>query len=117
MLYNRTRYSDFAPHEKIATNILASRLEKLETLGIITKKADPAHGKQFVYNATEKGRSMLPIILEMMLWGFEFDASSPVSDKFMRRLQLDKQTVMAEIETAIENKSFFRYRTEEMGIT
>ncbi|MEO8860581.1 MAG: helix-turn-helix domain-containing protein, partial [Ginsengibacter sp.] len=41
--------------EKIATNILASRLLSLEVKGLIRKAADPENGRRSLYYLTEKG--------------------------------------------------------------
>ena len=117
IFYNRRRYSDFAPHEHIASNILADRLEKLEAAGFISKSPDPVHGKQFVYEATEKGMCLLPILTELMLWGFESDPQSLVSKEFLARCKADKQTVVEEMSRAIKDKKFSMYRTEQMGIS
>jgi len=54
--------------EKIATNILASRLQSLEANGLIQKKADPANGRRSLYFLTEKGIDLLPVIIELRQW-------------------------------------------------
>ena len=65
MLYNRTRFSDFTPRERIATNILADRLKTLENAGVITKRGDNELKNQYVYSVTEKGRNLLPTLIEL----------------------------------------------------
>jgi DNA-binding HxlR family transcriptional regulator len=54
--------------EKIATNILASRLEFLKNHGLIdvTRKANDKKTK--IYYLTDKGIDMYPILYEMMFW-------------------------------------------------
>lgn len=116
IFYSRTRFSDFAPHEHIASNILTDRLEKLEAEGFIAKQSDPHHGKQFVYIATAKGMDLLPILLELMLWGFQSDPKSLVSKHFLERVKTDKKTVLDEMSHAIKNQAFATYRSREMGI-
>ena len=54
--------------EKIATNILASRLINLEENGIIRKQQDPADNRRSLYYLTEKGIQLLPVIIELMQW-------------------------------------------------
>src|ERR1700674_3455892 len=55
-------------HEKIATNILADRLRKLEAHGIITSKRDPSDGRKQIYSLTPKGIDLAPVLTEMVLW-------------------------------------------------
>lgn len=54
--------------EKIATNILASRLQGLEAAGIIRKTPDPENGRRILYFLTQKGIDLLPVILELRSW-------------------------------------------------
>lgn len=54
--------------EKIATNILASRLQGLEAAGIIRKTPDPANGRRILYFLTQKGIDLLPVIVELRSW-------------------------------------------------
>ena len=54
--------------EKIATNILASRLQSLEANGLIRKAVDPDNGRRSLYFLTEKGIDLLPVIIELRQW-------------------------------------------------
>lgn len=57
-----------ASDEKIATNILASRLLSLEANGLIRKTADLNNGRRSLYFLTEKGIDLLPMIVELKQW-------------------------------------------------
>lgn len=57
-----------ACEEKIATNILASRLQGLEANGLIRKTPDPANGRRILYFLTQKGIDLLPVIIELRGW-------------------------------------------------
>ena len=60
MFKGRCHYGEFlSAGEGISTNILAERLERLETSGIVTKSRDPLHGKKFVYRLTDKGLDLI----------------------------------------------------------
>lgn len=62
-------YGDFLKSdEKIATNILASRLQTLEENKIITKSAHPESKAKVLYKLTQKGIDLLPIMIEINLW-------------------------------------------------
>ena len=55
-------------YERIATNILADRLRRLENYGIITSAPDPADGRKLIYSLTPKGLDLAPVLTEMVLW-------------------------------------------------
>ncbi|MEO7802439.1 MAG: helix-turn-helix domain-containing protein [Ginsengibacter sp.] len=54
--------------EKIATNILATRLVALEKNQIIYKTPDPTDSRRSLYYLTEKGIDLLPVVTELMHW-------------------------------------------------
>lgn len=54
--------------EKIATNILAARLQSLEANRLIRKAIDPDNGRRNLYFLTEKGIDLLPVIIELRQW-------------------------------------------------
>ena len=60
--------------EKIATNILADRLLKLEQNGLISKSADPRDARKFIYALTEKGADLAPLLVEMTLYAQRHNA-------------------------------------------
>ncbi|AUP80650.1 winged helix-turn-helix transcriptional regulator [Flavivirga eckloniae] len=72
--FNEMRESD----EKIASNILTNRLNKLEELGIIIKSKDDHHKQKNVYTLTKKGIDLIPVMIEIAQWSVKH---RPVSDK------------------------------------
>ncbi len=58
--------------EKIASNILASRLQSLEKEGIIHTKKDPHHKQKIIYLLTQKGIDLFPILLENARWSLKY---------------------------------------------
>ena len=64
------RYTDLAEHlPGIGTNILASRLRDLEAGGIVAKRRLPPPAASRVYELTDYGRSLRPVVRELALWG------------------------------------------------
>jgi DNA-binding HxlR family transcriptional regulator len=62
-------YGDFLKsEEKIATNILASRLQTLEENGVIEKLEHPDSKAKVLYKLTQKGIDLLPLMIEINLW-------------------------------------------------
>lgn len=73
MFKKECTYGDFLKSdEKIATNILATRLQNLEQSGLIQKLAHPDSKAKVLYKLTLKGIDLLPILLEIHLWADKY---------------------------------------------
>jgi DNA-binding HxlR family transcriptional regulator len=88
---NKSHYREFfASEEGIATNILADRLARLETADLIEKtNDDPRSGKQ-AYVATSKGKDIIPLLLEIMLWSTKHDPHTRAPDVLIAELKKDR---------------------------
>ncbi|MCI0444344.1 helix-turn-helix transcriptional regulator, partial [bacterium] len=73
--------------EGIATNILADRLKRLEEEGIINRYNDPEKQTQFIYELTDKGLDLLPVILQMIVWGAKYDPKTEAPLQFVRQVK------------------------------
>jgi len=89
MFSGKKTYSDFSnSSEKIATNILSNRLSMLEELRIINKGKKEGNKKTNIYSLTQKGKELLPIILEIAQWSDNNlndhlkDSAKPFVNKF-----------------------------------
>src|SRR5882762_5053577 len=68
MLRGFRTYKQFlGSYERIATNILADRLRKLEDHGIIASERDPSDGRKLIYSLTPKGLDLAPVLTEIVL--------------------------------------------------
>ena len=69
LFMQRTTFSDFlAAPEKISSNILTDRLQKLKGYQIIDYTHDPKNRKIKKYFLTDMGIDLYPIICEMSYW-------------------------------------------------
>jgi DNA-binding HxlR family transcriptional regulator len=69
MFKGRRRYKEFLEAEEgIASNVLADRLQRLESAGILRRAPDPDDGRRVVYSLTEKGIDLAPVLVEMVIW-------------------------------------------------
>ena len=69
MLEGKRRYGEFlAAPERIAPNILASRLERMIALGLIRRLPVPGQPFRHDYALTAKGANLLPLLQEMSGW-------------------------------------------------
>jgi DNA-binding HxlR family transcriptional regulator len=87
--------------ERIASNILAARLKKLEQRGLIVRASDPKNRKQVVYALTEKGRDLTPVLFEVARWGGKYDPDTPVPKHFVKRNARDHQAMIEEVRSAM----------------
>lgn len=63
-------YGEFVGSEEgIARNILADRLAKLTQHGILIKKAHPVDKRKDLYELSESGLDVIPILLDLAEWG------------------------------------------------
>ncbi|MDF3026598.1 MAG: transcriptional regulator [Fluviicola sp.] len=85
-------YGDFLKsEEKIATNILANRLQMLEANGIITKLTHPESKAKVLYQLTEKGIDLLPLMVEIHLWADKYSVIPPGRKEFLKEVKKDKE--------------------------
>ena len=54
--------------ERIASNILADRLNMLVEQGVVTRSGDPSHRQKAVYRLTKKGIDLLPVLAQIGIW-------------------------------------------------
>lgn len=85
-----------AAKEKIATNILSSRLKWLEQTGIITKAAHPTDARKTVYRLTRKGLDLAPLLVEMVVWAAKHE-KGVASAAVVRRALADREAFLAEL--------------------
>src|SRR5690349_18275425 len=68
--FGRKTYNEFlASDEGIARNILADRLVQLQAKGLLIKKPHPADRRKEIYEVTQDGLELVPILLELAEWG------------------------------------------------
>jgi DNA-binding HxlR family transcriptional regulator len=66
----KTLFKEFLDSpEKIATNILSSRLSKLQEAGMVERFALSPQSSREAYRLTETGNSLGPLLKEMAKWG------------------------------------------------
>jgi len=82
--------------EGIATNILADRLRRLESWGIIRAEREVADGRKLNYRLTEKGIALAPVMLELLIWGSRYEeAAAPCA--LIEKMARNREAVLAEV--------------------
>ena len=92
MFSKQCTYGDFLKSdEKIATNILASRLQTLEENGIITKSDHPDSKAKVLYKLTQKGIDLLPVMIEINLWAEKYFTIPAERKAMLKEVKKDKE--------------------------
>ena len=96
MLRGFRTYKEFLEsYEKIATNILADRLQKLIGHGIITAESNPSDGRKLIYSLTPKGIDLAPVLTEMVLWAAEHEDTG--NQALVREMKRDREKFISAI--------------------
>ena len=89
--------------EGIATNVLADRLSRLETAGILHGEADPADQRRVHYRLTEKGIGLAPVLLELMIWGARYEQTSAPCG-LIEHFEQNREEILAEVRRRWERR-------------
>jgi DNA-binding HxlR family transcriptional regulator len=104
MLLGYRTFKEFLnSHERIATNILADRLRRLENYGIIASAPDPSDGRKQIYSLTPKGLGLAPVLTEMVLWAAAFEETG--NQALIRLIRKDKDGFLAQVRKRFANLS------------
>ena len=96
MLLGPRTYKDFLEaREKIATNILADRLRRLEADGILRARPHVSDGRKLIYVLTKKGIALAPVLTEMVLWAAAHEKTG--NQALVREMRKDKRKFLATI--------------------
>jgi DNA-binding HxlR family transcriptional regulator len=89
---DRRYFQEFlASPEGIASNVLTERLNRLEAGGIIHKEQDPKDRRRHVYSMTEAGLDLIPLLVELTIWGATHDPESQYPRERLARFQDDRE--------------------------
>ena len=98
MFKGKRYYGEFLDsNEKISTNILADRLQRLESNGVIEKQIDLDNRSKFIYRLTVKGKDLLPVMLEITAWSSKHDSQTNTPPFFVTALKQDKAALSQKI--------------------
>ncbi|UTW65483.1 helix-turn-helix transcriptional regulator [bacterium SCSIO 12643] len=96
-------YKDFlSSKEGIATNILSDRLKKLEANGIVEWKVYEKLKTKKEYSLTEKGKDLIPILLEIIVWSDKHQTGLDVRPNLIGNFKRDREGLITEIRSALD---------------
>jgi len=99
-------YGEFLKSDEgFATNVLASRLASLESVGILEKTPHPEDKRKDCYQLTEKGIDVIPVLLEIAAWSAKYDAKSEArrQKEFATRLMKDTKKMSEQVKELVRN--------------
>ena len=102
MFKGKRHYNEFLEAgEKVSTSVLGDRLKMLEEMGIISKGQDTVKKSRIRYSLTQKGIDLLPILLEMIIWGGLNDELTESPKEFMDQAINNKEQLIDKIRSGL----------------
>lgn len=83
-----------ASEEGIARNILSNRLSRLEERGFVAKSRDPDDGRRTAYHLTDLGKTLIPVLVEMIVWSAEHDPHTAADPAFVSEARRDREGLL-----------------------
>lgn len=87
--------------EGISTNILTDRLRRLASAGLVVQSDHPSDRKKFVYQLTEKGVELAPILVELTLWGAKHFPDHAAPPDILELMRTDPQRLIGNLQTRL----------------
>lgn len=82
--------------ERIASNILADRLQRLQDQGIVVGERSTSDARVVTYRPTSKGLDLLPVLVEIVLWSARYEKTA-APPKLLERIVNDREGFIREI--------------------
>ncbi len=92
--------------EGIATNVLSDRLKRLEMLEIIESEVYEQQRTQKIYTLTEKGKDLIPVLIEIIRWSGKHKDGLNVSAEFLKKLERNKEQIISNITAHVGDTTF-----------
>lgn len=107
--FGKRTFNEFlASEEHIAPNILAARLKQLQDKGILIKKPHPLDKRKEIYELTEDGLDLIPVLLELATWGAKHVVQKSLPHGWLKTAQARREEIAPHIrETVSRGGSIF----------
>ena len=103
MFKEKRHYNEFLDsNEKISTSVLRDRLRMLEEANIIRKGEDTVKKSRIRYSLTPRGLDLLPILVEMIVWGGFNDDQTEAEKTFLMQATQNREQLLSEIREKLE---------------
>ncbi len=107
--FGKRTFAEFlASEEAIAPSVLAARLERMTTAGILRRSPDLADRRRVRYDLTERGLALIPVLVELAEWGATTDPATGAPADWIALVRADKAGMVARYTEAVrEGRSVF----------
>ncbi len=107
------RYTDLLDRlPGLGPNVLAERLRRLDSAGIVTKRRLPAPAASTVYELTEEGEGLRDVVLSLARWGHRFMDGPAAGDSVDVRWMLMYLRSIANLEAATGINEVYEFRID-----
>ncbi|WP_116772552.1 winged helix-turn-helix transcriptional regulator [Maribacter litoralis] len=105
MFKGKRHYNEFfESDEKVSTSVLGDRLKMLEENKIISKGEDDVKKSRIKYSLTKKGIDMLPVLIDMIVWGGFYDDKTEAGKDFLEKATENREYLISSIREKLENE-------------
>lgn len=105
MFKEKRHYNEFLESdEKVSTSVLGDRLKMLEESEIIAKGEDDVKKSRIKYSLTKKGIDMLPVLIDMIIWGGFYDDKTEAGKVFLAQATKNREHLITSIQEKLEKE-------------
>ena len=91
VFYGKRTFGEFlASEERITTSVLADRLARLVSSGILSKQRNPADRRRELYSLTGAGLALIPVLVELANWGVRYDPEVTENPLWTSKAETDR---------------------------
>ena len=102
--FGKKTYGEFLESEEgMATNILASRLARLEQQGILMKRPSLADKRKEEYVLTEKGLDLIPVVAELANWSARHDPQTAAPAAWIAQMEAEREMMIQRIRETVRS--------------
>ncbi len=102
--FGKKTYGEFLTSEEgMATNILASRLARLEEQGILVKKPSEQDKRKEEYALTEKGLDLIPVLAEMANWSAQYDPQTGAPPAWIALMKAQREHMLERMRETVRS--------------
>ena len=92
----RYQFSQMGSDERIASNVLTERLERLEREGLLEKRRDPFDGRRNIYLPLQRAFELIPLLVDLAVWGRTHTSATGASE-VVRMAKKDRDAIIARL--------------------
>jgi DNA-binding HxlR family transcriptional regulator len=100
--FGKKTFGEFlASEEGIARNILADRLVLLQDKGLLSKRPHPQDGRKEIFDLTEDGLDLIPLLLDMAEWGARRAPPEELPQEWLQKVRQQRDELIPQIREVV----------------